>query len=286
VLDSPIGTTNTGGTGSCTLATPTANPGDPSITLTVTVPSKTASGAVCTISFSIVASTPSVSDVPIKDSYSAVSATSVTPTTTSGGLVVLTNPTLAFTAPTNNQAFTLGQVVDANFNCAATDPLDSIDSFFGTDDEGNQIASGAPIDTVDPGARSLEVDCYSAAGGGDFSESINYKVGSYKLTAVKTTETDQVSFKSAVPAGKFVAEVIDAKKVIGTTRLTVASRKTARIIVTPTTAGKRRLAATKGKTAHVQLHVAFTPQAIGSGDSQISPAAATVVTRKLKLRIA
>jgi hypothetical protein len=286
-LDSPIGTTNTSGTGSCTLATPTANPGDASITLTVAVPSETTkSGAVCTISFSIVASTPSVSDVPIKDSYSGVSATSVTPTTTTGGLVVLANPTLDFTAPTNNQTFALGQVFDANFNCAATDPLDSIDSFFGTDDEGNQIASGAPIDTVDPGTRSLEVDCYSAAGGGDFTESINYKVDSYKLTAVKTTETDQVSFKSAVPAGKFVAEVIDGKKVIGTTRLTVASRKTARIIVTPTTAGKRLLAATKGKTAHVQLHVAFTPQAIGSGDSQISPAAATVVTKKLKLRVA
>jgi hypothetical protein len=32
--------------------------------------------------------------------------------------------------------------------------------------------------------------------------------------------------------------------------------------------------------------VAFTPQAIGSGDSQISPAAATVVTKNLKLPIA
>ncbi len=94
-----------------------------------------------------------------------------------------------------------------------------------------------------------------------------------------------MSFRSAVPAGRFVAEEIDAKKVIGTTRLTVASRKTASITVKPTTAGKRLLAATKGKTAHVQLHVAFTPQAIGSGDSEISPAAATVVTRNLKLSI-
>jgi len=284
VLDSPIGTTNTNGTGSCTLATPTANPGDPSITLTVTVPNKTASGAVCTISLGIVAGTPSVADAPLKDAYSNVSPASVK--TTAGGLVVLTNPTLDFTAPTNNQTFALGQVFDANFNCAATDPLDSIDSFFGTDDEGNQIASGAPIDTVDPGIRSLEVDCYSAAGGGDLSESINYKVGSYTLTAVKKTETDQVSFKSAVPAGKFVAELIDAKKVIGRTRLTVATHRTPRIMIKPTTAGEKLLAATKGKTAKVQLHVAFTPQAIGSGDSQILPAAATVVTRNLKLRIA
>ena len=94
-----------------------------------------------------------------------------------------------------------------------------------------------------------------------------------------------MSFKSAVPAGRFVAEVIDAKKVIGTTRLTVATHQTASITIKPTTAGKKLLAAVKGKIANVQLHVAFTPQAIGSGDSQISPAAATVVTRNLKLRI-
>jgi hypothetical protein len=290
-LDSPIGLTNTAGTSpnSCSNITVT-NPatgqpsasGDGAVTVSATV--SAGSGTICTISLSIVAGTPSVADAPLQDAYSNVSPAGIT--TTAGSLVVLTNPTLAFTAPTNNQTFALGQVFDANFNCAATDPLDSIDSFFGTDDEGNQIASGAPIDTVDPGSRSLEVDCYSAAGGGDFSESINYKVGSYTLTAVKTTKTDQVSFRSAVPAGRFVAEVIDAKKVIGTTRLTVAARKRASITVKPTTAGKKLLAATKGKLAKVQLHVAFTPQAIGSGDSQIAPAAATVVTRNLKLRIA
>ena len=281
-LDSPVGLTNTNGTGTCTFpATPTPNPGDSSVTMTVNVPAGT--GTICTIALSISAGTPSVADAPLTDHYSNVSPGSVTGKP--GGLVVLTNPTLDFTALTNNQTFAFGQVFDANFSCAATDPLDSIDSFFGTDDEGNQIASGAPIDTVDPGTRSLEVDCYSAAGGGDFSESINYNVGSYTLTAVKTTKTDRVSFKSAVPAGKFVAELIDAKKVIGTTKLTVATRKTARITVKPTTTGKRLLAATKGKTAHVQLHVAFTPQAIGSGDSQISPAAATVVTRNLRLPI-
>lgn len=293
-LDSPVGLTNTNGTGTCTFpTTPTPNPGDSSVTLTVNVPSPSAAGTVCTVSLSIVAGTASSNDVPLSDAYSSVAAVNsstqvpVSAKGTPAGLIVLSNPTLAFTAPTNNQTFALGQVFDANFNCAATDPLDSIDSFFGTDDEGNQIASGAPIDTVDPGTRSLEVDCYSAAGGGDLAETINYKVGSYRLTAVKTTKADHVSFKSAVPAGKFVAEVIDAKKVvIGTTRLTVATHKTASITIKPTTAGKKLLAAIKGKIANVQLHVAFTPQAIGSGDSQISPAAATVVTKNLKLPIA
>ena len=47
-----------------------------------------------------------------------------------------------------------------------------------------------------------------------------------------------------------MAEVIDAKKVIGTTKAHGRdSRKTASITVKPTTAGKKLLAATKGKTA-------------------------------------
>ena len=282
-LDNPVGLTNSNGTGTCTFPTPpTPNPGDSSVTMTVNVPAGT--GTVCTIALSISAGAASVADTSLTDQYSNLLPGFVT--AKPGGLVVLSNPTLGFTAPTNNQAFALGQVSDANFNCAATDPLDAIDSFFGTDDEGNQIASGAPIDTVDPGTHSLELDCYSAAGGGDLSESIDYKVGTYTLTAVKRTRTDQVSFKSAVPAGRFVAEVIDAKKVvIGTTRLTVATHQTASITVKPTTAGKKLLAAIKRKTTKVQLHVAFTPQAIGSGDSQISAAAAIVVTKNLKLRI-
>ncbi|HEX3801564.1 MAG TPA: hypothetical protein VHV75_01875 [Solirubrobacteraceae bacterium] len=293
-LDDPIGTTNTNGGGTCTalaVDNPStgqpSNPGDGVLTVTATVPSVTGSSStkpVCTISLSIVASSASVGDAALQDSYSGLSPSTITATT--GKLVVLSNPTVNIASPTNNQSFTLGQVFNANFSCAATDPLDSIDSFFGTDDEGNQIASGAPIDTVDPGAHSLEVDCYSAAGGGDVSQTINYKVGSYKLTAVKTTKTDQASFKSLVPAGKIVSELVDGKKVIGTTKTTVLSRKTVSVKIKPTTAGKKVLAAVKGKNATIQLHVSFTPNPIGSGDSQISSAAATVVTKNVKLPIA
>lgn len=296
VLDDPIGFTNTAGTSpnACTNVTETnpssgqpSSPGDGAVKITATV--KSGTGTICTLSLSVVANQPSVADAPLKDAYSGVSASpSATVTTTpAAGIVVLTNPTLTFTAPSNNQSFTFGQVSNASFGCAATDPRDSISAFFGTDDEGNQIASGAPIDTVDPGVHSLEVDCYSAAGGGDFTQTINYKVGSYSLSSVKTTKTtDQASFKTLVPGGRLVAELIDGTKVIGTTRTTVTSRKTVSVTVKPTTAGKKVLAATKAKSANVQLHVAFTPSPIGTGDSQISPAQATVLTKNLKFAIA
>jgi hypothetical protein len=283
-LDSPVGTTNTNGTGSCTLVSSNAVPGASSLTLTVTVPNAT--GTVCTVSFGVVAAN-STGDAPISDSYSGVStATTVVPVTTTGSLIVLSNPSLTFSAPTSGQNFSLGQISDASFACAATDPKDSIDSFFGTDDEGNQIQSGAPIDTVDPGAHSLQVDCYSAAGGGDVTQTVNYTVGSYTLTAIKEAKTtDYTSFKTLVPAGKIVAEVIYGKKVIGTTTVSSTARGTKSVTIKPKAAGKKLLAAVKGNSVAVKLQVSFTPQAIGTGDEEITPAGATVVTKNIKLPI-
>ncbi len=301
-LDNPISLTNTagsltkaaagGGAANCGTATTTnpvtgnpSAPGDSAVTITVTqVPATTAKGTVCTIALGIVASTPSTNDAKLSDTYSNVSAGGAG---VAAGLVVLSNPLLSFTEPTPNKSFYLGQVFDASFGCTATDPEDSIDTFYGTDDEGNQIASGAPIDTVDAGAHSLEVDCISAVGGGDVSQTVNYKVGSYALSSVKVAKkTDQVSFKSLLPAGKLVATVLDGKKKVGTTTLKVTSRKTVSVTIKPTAAGKKLLAKIKGKTLKVTVQGSFTPSTIGSGDSQITPATATVVTKSLKLPIA
>jgi uncharacterized repeat protein (TIGR01451 family) len=284
-FDNPVGTTLTNGSSTgCSVVSSTAAPGASSATVTITVPNATST--VCTLSYSVVAGTPS-NDAAISDAYSSVSTVSgalVSPTV--GSLKVLSNPALSFTAPTNNQSFILGQTSDAGFACSATDPLDSIDSFFGTDDEGNQIQSGAPIDTVDPGAHTLEVDCYSAAGGGDVTQTVNYTVGSYKLTAIKEAKTtDYTSFKTLVPAGKIVAEVIYGKKVIGTTTVSNTARGTKSVTIKPKAAGKKLLAAVKGNSVAVKLQVSFTPQAIGTGDEEITPAGATVVTKNIKLPI-
>ncbi len=285
-LDNPIGTTLTNGSSSgCSVASSTAAPGASSLTVTITVPSATST--VCTLSYSIVAAAPS-NDVAVSDAYSAVSTASATTVgTTAGSLTVLSSPSLSFTAPTNSQSFSLGQVSDAAFACSATDPKDSIDSFFGTDDEGNQIESGAPIDTVDPGSHTLEVDCYSAAGGGDVTQTINYTVGSYALSAVKAAKTaDLMTFKTTVPAGKLVAKDFYGKKVIGTTTVSPTSRGSVAVTIKPTSAGKKLLAGLKGSFANLKLQVSFTPQAIGTGDQQITPAGATVLSKTVKLPIA
>jgi hypothetical protein len=279
-VDNPASVTDTNGTGTCVLASSTANPGATSVILSVQVPSVSSSGAVCTISVGIVPGTPSRNDVPLVDSYSSISATpATTVSSTTGGLTVLSEPTLTVTAPVDGQVFALAQIFDASFTCAASDPLDSVDSFFGTDDRGNQIASGGPIDTVDPGSHTLEIECYSAAGGGYVTQTVNYSVGSYSLTSLRTTTTGRISFRSLLPAGKLVAKVLDGSEVIGKTTATVAAAEVVKATVKPTTAGLKVLRATKGKSVKLKLQASFTPVAIGTGAAEITPTSAIVVTR-------
>lgn len=309
-LNDPIGLTITPGSGlSSSVCTdvsstesstqnpsqPPSQPGDSTVVITATVAPE-ASGTVCTISLQIVAATPSASDQALSDSYSDVTATPasgpvVTPATTVGSLIVLTNPTLSITAPVANQSFHLGQVFDAQFSCQATDPLDAIDDFFGTDDEGNDVEAGAPIDTVDPGQHTLEVDCYSAVGGGDLAQTVNYTVGSYTLTAVKAAKkTDDVSYSTVVPAGQIVSKLTYDKKVIGRTTTAVAAKTPgadtkATVTIKPTAAAVKQLDKVKGSTARATLQVSFTPAPVGTGDNEITPQGPIVITKTVTLPV-
>ncbi len=270
-----------GSTSGCSLVPPSAAPGAGSVTVTVTVPPATATA--CTVWFDVVASAPS-NDQPLADSYSGLSASSVTPVATPGSLTVLADPTLSFTSPANGQSFSLGEIVDANFSCAAGDPLDSIDSFFGTDDEGNQIESGGPIDTVDPGTHTLEVDCFSAAGGGYVSQTVSYTVGSYTLLAVHAARgTDEISYRTLVPPGQLSSRVFYAGKLIAINRTTVTTRGLAAVSFRPTPAGRRLIGSLRGRFATLSLDVSFEPQPIGSGEQQITPVAAIVIAREVKV---
>lgn len=325
-VDNPAAVTNTAGTGTCALQSANASPGAGSVTFTVVVPSSTAGGPVCTISVGIVPGAPSRADGAMADAYSHVSASpAATVTPSPAGLVVLSSPTLSFTAPGNGQTLALGQVFDASFGCATTDPLDSIDSFFGTDDEGNQIEPGGPIDTVDPGSHTLEVDCYSAAGGGSVSATVSYSVRSYTVWRVRSTRSDRVSFRSRLPAGKLVAILSDADAVSTTTtgatstrtagakqhrrgktvkrlgaadapakarvigKLTRTLRGSARtygFTIRPTKAGRRLISAARGRNLKAELRISFTPAPVGSGDAEIFPVGSIVVNKpNVRLRL-
>lgn len=296
-LDNPVGLTNTAGSsttcGTTTSVNPstgaTSAPGDDAVTITIASVPALSSGTVCTISLGIVAGTASVSDAPYKDALSSVSETptATTVTTTPGSLVVLSNPTITLTRPTSGLVLKFGQIYDSNFGCAATDPLDTINSLVGVDNDGNSVASGEPIDSVDAGPNAFEVNCYSGVGGGDLTQSVNYNVKSYTLTSVKTNATTGgVSFKSLLPAGKGVAELLDGKKVLAKETFKVHSHKTVKVTVTPTAAGKSVVAAAGANKLKAELEVSFTPSAIGTGSDAISPQGPTVVKRSLKLAVA
>ena len=69
-LDNPVGTTLTNGSSTgCSVVSSTAAPGASSVTVTITVPN--AAGTVCTLSYSVVAATPS-NDAALPDTFSAV----------------------------------------------------------------------------------------------------------------------------------------------------------------------------------------------------------------------
>ncbi len=293
-LDDPIGLTNTAGSttscGTVTATNPTTGatsaPGDDAVTITIASVPALASGTVCTISLGIVADIPSVSDAPSTDTLSST-FTATTPTLVDAGLVVLTDPYLVVLQPTNDQKFTLGQVFVTDFGCGPSDKLDSIANLFATDDEGNQVLPAAPIDTVDPGNHTLEFNCYSAAGGGDVTSTLDYKVGSYTVTAVKTNKKNgQVSYTALVPPGTFVAELLHGKSVIGKTKSVVKSRKTATVLVKLTGAGATLLKKEDGKALKLKLDVSFTPKPVGTGDSEIAAAQPIVVKKSVTDSIA
>jgi hypothetical protein len=293
-LDDPIGLTNTAGSttscGTVTATNPstgaTSAPGDDAVTITIASVPNLTSGTVCTISLGIIGDIPSVSDAPWTDVLSST-FTAPTPTLVTAGLVVLTDPYLVVLQPGANQTFTLGQTFLADFGCGPSDKLDSIANLFATDDEGNQVLPASPIDTVDPGKHTLEFNCYSAAGGGDVTSTLDYKVGSYTVTAVKTNKKNgQVSYKALVPPGTFVAELLDGKKVIGKTTSVVKSRKSATVLIKLTGAGTTLLKTKDGKALKVKLDVSFTPKPLGVGSSEIAAAAPIVVTKSVSDSIA
>jgi hypothetical protein len=294
VLDDPIGLTNTAGSATtCGISTSvnpttgaTSAPGDDAVTITVATVPSAPSGTICSISLGIVANEASVNDAPYDDVLSST-FTTPKPTLTAAGLVVLSDPYLVVLQPPANRRYTLGEVVRTDFGCGPSDKLDSIASLFASDDEGNQVLPGAPLDTVDPGSHQLEFNCYSAAGGGDVTSDLDYTVGSYTVTAVKTNKKNgQVSYKALVPPGTFVAELLDGKKIIGKTTSVVKSRKTALVVVKLTGAGTTLVKKKDGKALKLKLDVSFTPKAVGAGVSEIPAAAPTVVTKSLNDSIA
>jgi hypothetical protein len=260
-------------------------PGDVAFAITVSTVPSAASGAICSVSLGIVSVTPSVADAPYFDALSST-FTTPKPVLTSAGIVVLNDPALTVVKPKKGETFKLGQIVAANFGCSATDPLDTIASVFATDEYSNQVNTGEAIDTVDPGKNTLQFNCYSGIGSGDTTQSMTYKVSSYTVASVKENASNgEVTFKSLVPAGKFVAEILHGKQVIGAAKATVHYRHTATVSVKLKPAGAKLLSKAKGKPVKVTLSLAFTPSGVGIGPDRIAASGPIDVTKAISVEM-
>ena len=280
----PGATTTCGAVTSISPATgATSSPGDSAVTVTVASVPSVASGAVCTVTLGLVLATPSVADVAYSDSLTSTFA-SPKPVLTPAGIVVLGDPALTVSRPAKGQAFKLGQVVASSFSCASTDPLDMLGSLFATDNYSNQIEPNEAIDTVDPGRNTLQVNCYSVTGTGETTESVKYKVSSYTVASVtKNTINGGLTFKSLVPTGKFVAEILHGTKVIGETKAKVNYRHIAAVSVKLNAAGKSLVEKANGKSVAVRLALAFTPADVGIGPDRITPSGPIDVTKSTSI---
>ncbi|MGC9220418.1 MAG: hypothetical protein ACP5H2_03565 [Solirubrobacteraceae bacterium] len=279
VLDSVPAVTDLAGAGSCTIQNSITNPDAPAVYFQLSV-SPGSFSPVCTISVAVVANTASIADAPLYDSYSSVSQGA---TGAAAGLVVLTAPALSVQAPVSGQSFALGGLVDANFTCSATDPLDSIDAYFATDDEGNQIESGDPIDTVDPGPHTLQFACYSAVGGGYVAQTVSYTVGSYKLRAVRVLKSGEVTFRTSLPAGTLLTKLLYKTKLVGEAQTVLKGASKPVISVKLSAAGRKLLAGVRAPSVALKLQTAFTPAPLGSGVNAISPVARILLARPVRL---
>ncbi len=289
VLDDPVGLSLIPGTatncGTVTAVNPTTGavsaPGDTSVAITIASVPSAASGAICTVSVGIVSNTPSVADAAYLDTLTSTFA-APKPVLTPAGIVVLSDPALEIIKPRKPTTFALGQIVAGNFACTPTDALDTVASVFATDDYSNQINSGEAIDTVDPGKNTLQYNCYSGVGSGDTTQSVSYRVSSYKVSSVKANAAKgELTFKSLVPAGRFVTELSVGKRVIGASKVTVHYRHTATVAVKLNAAGKALLAS--GKHVKAKLSLSFTPVGVGIGPDRITPSGPIAVAKSVTI---
>jgi hypothetical protein len=273
-VDDPAGENGTCGSAGVI----TATPGSSTISLTGGSVKATAAGtASCTISVAVIASQTGVftNSTGLVSSSAGSSAAASTASVT-----VLPPPTLTVANIKNNAKYTFGQTVKPTYTCSqAGDPTQLVDCS-ASDDLGNSIASGQALKTRIPGVHSLTVTATSADGLST-SDTFNYTVlpnNRFSEYAVQTASAGVVSFDLGLPgAGTIKAVEVGPKHVaFGTFTATVGQKRTLKVTVRPTPAGKKLLVApvstkqtsstktTKAKKAapvrvKITLTVTYTP---------------------------
>jgi hypothetical protein len=258
VVDAPNGESGTCGTNGVV----TANSGTSTINLTAGSLKGGASGASgtnCVVSVNVTSNTPAAysNNTGLVTSSDGSSATGDTET-----LTVVGNPTITATAPANNATFKFGQKVDASYSCAEAANGPGIIDCSATDNDGNSINSGSPLDTKIAGPNQLTISATSADGL-VVTDTINYTVrpdNQITVTHVKADKHGAVSFEVKVPGrGKLVALETASKVAFGAWTDQVNGAKVLHVTVKPGAKGQKLLKTHPSKLT-VSLTLAYTPK--------------------------
>jgi hypothetical protein len=248
-IDNPNGENGTCGT----TGVITANPG--SSTISLTGGSLKASSS-CTISVAVIASQAGVfQNSPGAVSSSAGASANGAPQS----LTVLPPPTLTVAHITNNAKYTFGETIKPTYSCAqASDPT-ALSDCSAADDLGNSIASGGALKTKVPGAHVLTVTATSSDGLST-SDTFNYTVladNRFTVSKVTAGKAGALSFQLRLPGAGSVKAVELASKNItfGTFTTTVAEKRTLKVTIKPTRAGKKLLVAPSSTSSTAPIHV-------------------------------
>jgi hypothetical protein len=264
LVDSQNGESGTCGTNGVV----TANPNSSTISLTagsLKGGAAGASGTNCVVSVDVTSNTPGnyTNATPVVSSSDGSSTGGGTAT-----LAVAANPTLTVTSPANNATFTYGQAVVVSYTCAEGEFGPGLVDCSASDDNGDTIASGSPLNTKIVGPdQDLFVD--STSGDGAVAENdITYTVlPNNQFTVVKTSagKKGAVKLKLKLPgAGKLVVgEKVDGVS-FSSDKGSVRGARTVTVTLKPSKAGKKLLKKVAGEkhppTLTGKLSIAYTPK--------------------------
>lgn len=247
----------------------TAAPGSSTISLS---DGSVKAAASCTISVAVIASQTGVfqnTTSPVSSSAGSSAAGDTKSVT------VLPPPTVTAAGIKNNAKYTFGKTVKPTYSCAQAADATALADCSAEDDLGNSIASGAALKTKVAGDHTLTVTATSSDGLST-TDTFNYTVlpdNRFTVSTVKAKRGGALSFQLGLPGAGAVKVVALAPKnvTLGKYTATVGQKRTLKVTVRPTPAGRKLLIPPVSKTTHktkkatptrvkVKLTVTYTPK--------------------------
>lgn len=249
-VDNPNGESGTCGSSGIV----TANPGGSTISLTG---GSLKPGANCVISVDVTAASSGV----VTNSTGPITSSGATNQTgASASVDVLDPPTVTVSSPQNNAKFAYGQRVPVTYACAQAGYNLGLTGCTASDDLGNDISSGGFLDTGVPGVHELDV-FGTSIDGLVTDDTVTYTVlpnNRFSVLGLNAGGGDSVKLKLALPGpGKVKIVERAGKSVVATKSSTIRASGTARLKVSPSSAGKSTLGS---GPVRVKLAITYTPK--------------------------